>query len=81
MEHERRHDSEEINSLRKMVDDHRKILDSIQKTLESMDSKLEPIADTYRTARTVGKWVMGLLVFVSVVIGILVEIKKFFSIK
>lgn len=37
---------------------------------------LRPIADTYRTATTLGKWAMGGLVFISVVIGLLVGLKN-----
>jgi len=39
-------------------------------------SLLRPISDTYRTATTLGKWSMGGLVFLSVIIGLLVGIKN-----
>jgi hypothetical protein len=37
---------------------------------------LEPISNTYKTANTVGKWIMGILVFFSVLIGLIVGIKN-----
>jgi hypothetical protein len=37
---------------------------------------LRPISETYKTASTLGKWVMGLLVFLSVGIGVLLGLKE-----
>lgn len=37
---------------------------------------LRPISETYRTATTIGKWVMGSLLFASVVVGLLVGLKN-----
>ena len=35
-----------------------------------------PIAETYRTASTLGQWMKGLLVFISVVFGVIMGAKN-----
>lgn len=37
---------------------------------------LEPISDTYKSARTIGKWGMSLLILMSIIVGILLGIKQ-----
>lgn len=45
-------------------------LAGIMKALDAIDKKLEPISDTYTTVGSLGKWTMGLLVAISIVVGI-----------
>jgi|ERR1035437_1433 DNA repair ATPase RecN len=40
-------------------------------TLEKIDKKLDPISETYRTVGLMAKWVMALLVFLSVLGGVI----------
>ena len=37
---------------------------------------LKPIAETYSAANLMGKWVMAFLVLISILLGILLSIKK-----
>ena len=68
---ERRENDKKIVELKKVVDEHGKVLELIQETLKSMNEKLEPIAETYRTTATLGKWIMTFLVFLSVLGGVI----------
>jgi len=40
---------------------------------------LEPLLETYKVAITLGKWIMGLLVLFSVILGIVLSIKSIFK--
>lgn len=40
---------------------------------------LKPISETYRTATTIGSWMKGLLVFISVMIGVVMGLKDIFK--
>jgi hypothetical protein len=76
------HPTQQIKDLAKTVKDHGDTLIKINDTLISMDEKLkalEPIKDNYKTAVTLGKWFMGLLIFLGALIGVLVEFKKLFK--
>lgn len=45
--------------------------DALAATLRSIDAKLTPIADTYATVTSLGKWGMATLVSLSLVVGII----------
>lgn len=36
---------------------------------------LRPIADTYKTASKLGKWAMALLVFISILLGVILSLR------
>lgn len=44
-------------------------------SLKEILALLRPIADTYTAAGTIGKWLMALAVFISIVVGIIVSFK------
>lgn len=67
MEHEPRRRSDK---------EHEERLDRIEKTLARMENILTPISETYTTATTMGKWLTGFAVFVSIVIGAILGIIK-----
>lgn len=46
---------------------HKQILDAVEKVNQS----LSPIADTYKTVNVLGKWLMVVLVFLSVLGGVI----------
>ena len=48
---------------------------AIREALERIDNKLTPMAETYGAASRMGKWVMGLLVFISIIVAILRGVK------
>lgn len=48
----------------------------ILKKLEDIELTLKPIAETYHTVSSLGKWSMAIMVFISVVLGILIGIKN-----
>lgn len=50
----------------------------MEDTLTRMEQILTPISETYTTATTVGKWFMGFLVFVSLMVGIGMGLKNLF---
>ena len=52
---------------------------AIREVLESMDKKLDPISETYSTVSTMGKWVIALMVFLSVVVGLIIGLKTLFN--
>ncbi len=49
-----------------------------RKRHEEIMSIIKPISETYQSATQMGKWVMGLAVFISIILGILLSIKSFF---
>lgn len=51
-------------------------LDEQDEVLKSIQDTLKPISDTYTTFTVLGKWVMGLSLFISVIIGIILGILK-----
>jgi hypothetical protein len=55
------------------VAQHQQILDAIQE----INKKLEPLSDTYKTATRVGKWFMAVLVFISILFGVIANFGKF----
>ena len=48
---------------------------AIREALERIDNKLTPIADSYMAATTMCKWIMGFLVFVSIIVGIIAALR------
>lgn len=59
--------------------DHKDLLERIDKLGEQLDAltaTVEPIANTYKTASTIGRWGMGFLVFLSVTLGAIIELRK-----
>ena len=79
VDHDRRYNDKDVGILEQHVEEHSRQLNSIIDTLEAMNKKLDPISQTYRTTATLGKWIMAILIFVSVIIGILVEWKNLFK--
>lgn len=56
-------------------------LEEIQKTLNWQNKTLAPIADTYSTATTLGKWITSAVVFLSLIIGTIVTLVKYWKSK
>lgn len=56
-------------ALLKHFEEDAKNFKKITDTLCAMDKKLEPISATYLTVGTLGRWLMPLLVCISLVIG------------
>lgn len=52
---------------------------ALEKGQEEILALLRPIAETYTTASTLGKWIMAFLVFVSVIIGIILGARNLFK--
>lgn len=40
---------------------------------------LKPLAETYKTASTMGKWIMAAAVFISIMLGIILSLQSFFK--
>ena len=74
-----RRDTTTEETLQSTVDKHGEILDEIKETLQKMNEKLDPIVETYSATRLLGKWVMAVLLFASLVGGILVEWRHWFK--
>lgn len=53
--------------------------DSDKYLLGPMEAKIEPVSEAYRTATTLGKWLMGGAVFLSVLLGIVLSLRTFFT--
>lgn len=69
----------DMQDLKKQVNDHTMSLTNVTETLKRIEEKLDPISTAYQTTTTLGKWVMASLLFVSIIIGILVEWKNLIS--
>ncbi len=67
MEHEPRRQSEREQEAR---------LDRLETAITEIRDILKPISETYTTASTAGKWFMGLMVFISIGIGIVLSLSK-----
>ncbi len=52
---------------------------ALEKGQEEILALLKPIAETYTTVSTVGKWGMAIMVFVSILIGIILGAKTLFN--
>jgi hypothetical protein len=49
------------------IQQHKDILGAVEK----ISNKLDPILETFNSTRMLGKWVMAILVFISILIGII----------
>lgn len=47
-----------------------------QKQLGTLNDSLKPVLETFRTASLLGKWTTATLVFISVLIGVILGLKK-----
>jgi hypothetical protein len=50
----------------------------VKESIDKILLILEPISESYKTASKVGRWAMGLLLFVSIIVGIVVGIVNIF---
>ena len=48
----------------------------LDKEIAEIKEMMKPLSETYRVAVVLGKWVMGLLVFISVLIGVILGLKS-----
>ena len=53
--------------------------DKLDNEIKEIKDMLEPLLETYKVAITLGKWIMGLLVLFSVILGIVLSIKSIFK--
>ncbi len=61
-----------------IISTHGELLIEINQRLTRMEETNAPIVNAWNTATTLGKWIMGLVVFGSVVIGSFVGLKDLF---
>lgn len=66
-------------ALMQHFEDDVKTFGEVMALLKSIDNKLTPIADTYASMTLAGKWAMGGLVTVSMVVGIMYTVWQFLS--
>lgn len=52
--------------------------DEISQILTEINQKLDPLLETYKSAGTLGKWLMAAAVFFSIMLGIALSIKSLF---
>lgn len=57
---------------------HAEIAEQRREDMKQIMTILQPIAETYRTASTLGKWTTSAIVFLSVLFGLLQTIKAVF---
>lgn len=50
-------------------------INELRKDIQELKEIVTPIADTYRTASTIGAWSKAFLVFISVTLGVIVGIR------
>ncbi len=48
----------------------------LDKEIGEIKEILEPLVETYKVATVLGKWVMGTLVFISILLGIVLAVQK-----
>lgn len=53
----------------------RENFDDIRNALQRIEIKLDPIYDNYNAATRMGKWLMGVAVFGSVILGLILSFK------
>lgn len=56
----------------------KKNFDDIRGSLQRIEIKLDPLFDNYITATRLGKWLMAIAVFGSILLGIILSIKSLF---
>lgn len=61
-------------SIMKRIDDSE---EERRKRHEEVMSTLKPLVETYKTATQMGKWLMGIAVFISIMLGIILSLKSF----
>lgn len=66
----------ELEDLKQRLKEKEEKLDNEIAEIKEM---LEPLLETYKVAITLGKWIMGLLVLFSVILGIVLSIKSIFK--
>lgn len=49
---------------------------SLEDSVGEIRDMLRPIAETYRSVNQLGRWTMAVLIFISVLLGVLVGIKN-----
>lgn len=59
--------------------DQERRITNLERGQEEVLKLLRPISETYTTVSTIGKWMMALLVFISIMLGILLSIKTIFK--
>lgn len=52
---------------------------SLEKKQDDMSAILTPMNESYQAAIRIGKWTSGLLVFISIAIGIVLSLKDLFK--
>jgi hypothetical protein len=50
--------------------------DVFEVTLNRIEKKLDPIANTYTSATTMGQWIMRMFVFISITVGVILGLKS-----
>ena len=63
----------EIQELKQRLLEKERLLDNEISEIKEM---MKPLLDTYRTAIILGKWIMGTLVFLSILLGIILAVQK-----
>ena len=53
--------------------------EEINNTLKEIRDNLKPITDVYTSVSLLGKWAMGGIVFVSIIVGIVVAVVQLFN--
>ncbi len=66
-----------IDRIEDAEEERRKRHEDVMKMLEKMVETNKPMLETYKTATTLGKWMMAAAVFVSICIGIIIALKDF----
>ena len=67
---------------RRRTHDHNEILErliAIENNQRTMADILKPMNESYQLAIRFGKWVSGVLVFISIAIGIILSLKDLFA--
>lgn len=59
--------------------DIQKSVTELREEIAEIKEILKPISDTYRTATTIGSWTKGLLVFISVSLGVIMGMRDIFK--
>jgi hypothetical protein len=79
-------DKKQDSELQKHIEDNKHDFASLNRKIdilirndEETRKATKPILDVFTTASTLGKWLMGVLVFISILIGIIFELFKIFK--
>ena len=63
----------EIEDLKERLLEKERLLD---REITEIKEMMKPLLETYRTAIILGKWIMGTLVFLSILLGIILAVQK-----